>query len=564
MKIRQLLIESMIVLSLITALVITITSIEIHYNISKSYRNLANQYLDSTFQIYKNQITGDLLIGDHHLLKALLSEIVIDRKISADLTYKDWRITKQVGAPSSEFKKYRILLGGGEVAIVKFYLPENFRHNNLFNTLVLSLLFEALVLSFGFFYLWHRFNRNLLKPLDNLAQNLEPERLNMHQLEPYALKEIHDLGDTLKSMQNNIQEKARFEAESKTAKQVGHDIRSPLASLTLLFSNLSHIPENYRVLMQSAIQRISDIANDLNSRAQVKAEKPALGLIEPVMISSLIDAVVSEKRIQYRDKGYVQIDVHLKQAYGLFTKVNSQEIKRVLSNLIDNSVEAFGNLRAHHVEIAVSKVENDLLITINDDGKGIPSHVLKYIGIRGYSYGKENCGSSGSGLGVNDAIEKIESYGGRFRIESKEYQGTRVSISLPACKTPSWFVDGIYLQDIDSIIIMDDDRSIHDLWQDRFDKIGADKVLTHYFSGSEFSEFISGVSEKRLEKTLLLIDYQLLNQNMTGLDLIKQFQLNKHAILVTSYDDSHIRSLAQKLGVRIIPKGIAAFVPILY
>ncbi|MFX6861644.1 hypothetical protein ABTH25_19975, partial [Acinetobacter baumannii] len=62
--------------------------------------------------------------------------------------------------------------------------------------------------------------------------------------------------------------KALFEAEAKSAKQVSHDIRSPLASLTLLLSDMSELEEEKRNLMRSVIQRISDIANSFYDKAQ--------------------------------------------------------------------------------------------------------------------------------------------------------------------------------------------------------------------------------------------------------------------------------------------------------
>jgi len=55
----------------------------------------------------------------------------------------------------------------------------------------------------------------------------------------------------------------------------------------------------------------------------------------------------------------------------------------------------------------------------------------------------------------------------------------------------------------------------------------------------------------------------VLNQNCTGLDLIKELGIANQAVLVTSYyEDSKIKTQTEKNGIKMIPKGMVAFVPI--
>ena len=59
------------------------------------------------------------------------------------------------------------------------------------------------------------------------------------------------------------------------------------------------------------------------------------------------------------------------------------------------------------------------------------------------------------------------------------------------------------------------------------------------------------------------MDYELLGQSKTGLDLIEFHQLQNRAILVTSrYDEKPILERCNKIGVKLIPKGMAPLVPI--
>ena len=60
-----------------------------------------------------------------------------------------------------------------------------------------------------------------------------------------------------------------------------------------------------------------------------------------------------------------------------------------------------------------------ILISIVDNGKGIPGHVVKKIGEKGFSYGKTNQ-ASGNGLGFYHAKEKINSFNRRMLGREKQ------------------------------------------------------------------------------------------------------------------------------------------------
>jgi len=62
---------------------------------------------------------------------------------------------------------------------------------------------------------------------------------------------------------------------------------------------------------------------------------------------------------------------------------------------------------------------------------------------------------------------------------------------------------------------------------------------------------------------LFLVDYEFVNSKETGLDLIEQLDLKKQAILVTSrYEEQEIRERVRNLGLKIIPKNFAPYIPI--
>ena len=133
--------------------------------------------------------------------------------------------------------------------------------------LILPLIVEIFVLLCGFLFLLRRVKQGLINPLDQLVCNLNQNRVEQLTFPEHTVSELKNLLKTLKKITADIRKKAQYEAESIAAKQVAHDICSPLACLNLLSSDMAVLPEQQRILVRSAIQRITDIVNILHHRS---------------------------------------------------------------------------------------------------------------------------------------------------------------------------------------------------------------------------------------------------------------------------------------------------------
>lgn len=356
---------------------------------------------------------------------------------------------------------------------------------------------------------------------------------------------------------------------SKLASQVAHDIRSPLAALTMISNSLSEISEPKRILVRNSINRINDIANSLLNRGkkEISSHQP---VAEPtsadtIMISSLIEDVVSEKRIHYGNDIHIVLESNIQKAYGLFISGNSSELKRVLSNLINNSYEAIKSPNGR-IAINVGSSENEVQIHIVDNGQGMPPQILSRLGEMGLSYGKEYT-SSGSGLGIYHAKKTVEHFSGTFEVESGEGVGTHINLSFPKARTPDWFVSELKLVAGQTLVICDDDSSIHGLWTGRLHSLTVQGPLINDLHFSSEADILQWFSKSRPsnDTIIFLIDYEFLNSSKTGLDIIEELGIASQSILVTSrYEEGHIKERCNGLGVRLIPKGLAGLVPIVF
>jgi len=364
-------------------------------------------------------------------------------------------------------------------------------------------------------------------------------------------------------LQKNQDEMKRMESLAQTASQVSHDIRSPLAALDMAIKEANELPEDLRLIIRSSVSRIRDIANNLLSKnraqksgeAEVAQEKK----IETILLSSAIESLVSEKRMQFRSKLGVQIDFDITtESYGLFSKVELREFKRILSNLINNSVEALkegGNVR-----VALTSAQDKVEIKVSDNGKGIPPEILSKIGQKGETFGK----AEGNGLGLYHARTTLESWGGGLKFESTVGVGTTIIITLLKSEAPSWFVRELKFKSDSRIVVIDDDSSIHQIWDGRFQSsIPADaKIEVVHLSTPELARewFKENGNNKA---TTYLVDFEFLGSDSNGLKLISELGIEKDSHLVTSrYEEEHILKKCLESNIPLIPKNLSAFVPI--
>jgi hypothetical protein len=172
----------------------------------------------------------------------------------------------------------------------------------------------------------------------------------------------------------------------------------------------------------------------------------------------------------------------------------------------------------------------------------------------GFSFNKKN----GAGLGLYYARQQIQQIKGEITLQSKINVGTTVTIKLPKSDFPAWFCKSIDVHSNANILVLDDDQSIHDAWTERL-KSMSDISISHFYKASDLVS-----SDIPIKADVYLVDYELLNDNINGLDFIEKLKLAKCAVLVTScFEDKVLRARCEKLNVKIIPKPFVPYIPII-
>lgn len=396
---------------------------------------------------------------------------------------------------------------------------------------------------------------------------LNPLRQGLNSTAPLDIYEMDELRRKNLAHIQLVQEKSVADAMIGLASQVAHDIRSPLAALDAALKNTAELPEERRVMVRLAVNRIRDIANNLlekNRRQPGTAsddDKSDGEVLEIRLLSSLIDSVVSEKRLQFTSKPGISIDFSPAHgSYGLFANIQPVEFGRLLSNLVNNAVDALGD--NGKVSVGLAHENTHIILTISDTGKGIPPEILKKLGQKGETHGK----TGGSGLGLFHAKTSVKSWGGSFNITSEPGKGTVVSIELPKAEPPAYFVGELKLAPGSQVVVLDDDPGVHLIWRGRFESARTKdhNIEEYFFTKPEQLRLWVKENPDMRAKAVYLLDYELSGHNETGLSLAEELNLCDRTILVTSRsEEPQIIAECIRLGVRMIPKGLSGFVPVL-
>ena len=406
----------------------------------------------------------------------------------------------------------------------------------------LNIISEAffLVIVFLFFimilFFWQKRQKkeianNLLHPILNFKEliiNNPRDLLKIQSLKnDFQTEELVSLVDNYEMMTKLItqQEKelvafTKDKTAIEIAKLVAHDIRSPLESLnSIISSELSIHPENKDLMIQS-INRINNISNTLLSRAKNKTMNNS-------EVISIIRMLIQEK--EKTSKVHIQLNTSLNTALAY---ANENELARILSNILTNSLEAIYNQESGFVKINVDDDGDFWMIVISDNGSGIRPEDLDKIGSKGLSFGEKV--QTGNGLGLYSAINYLKSVGGLFSIQSVYGSGTTIKLKILKQENAA-----IHARNFQHVLI-DNDKLIHKLWEKYFKKF--DLQLNLY---SDLETLKSDIN-RYAPLTRFYIDYDL--DDCTGADVINYLSKLgfKELYLASGYEQTDFSHLDVK------------------
>ncbi len=219
---------------------------------------------------------------------------------------------------------------------------------------------------------------------------------------------------------------------------VSHEFRTPLTAIqgfaeTLLGGALDD-PANRRrfvEIIRDQAARLARLTEDLLKLSRIEAGKLELEF-RPVSVYHLVESCLVTAKLKAVPK-HLALDVRLPE--GLPTvRGDSNRLQEVLQNLLDNAVQY--TPRGGRIQVSVSCVDNQAVITVADTGIGIPQAEQVRIFERFYRVDADRSREAGgTGLGLSIARHIVEAHGGRLWVESAVGEGSRFHFNLPAARS---------------------------------------------------------------------------------------------------------------------------------
>lgn len=227
----------------------------------------------------------------------------------------------------------------------------------------------------------------------------------------------------------------RAEETRKTqfVSDVSHELRTPLTAIrgaaeTLLDGGVS--PEDQeRFLSTIALEaeRLTRLANDLLQLQRIEGATGELTLRRvDLRLAAERAAAMLEPLIE--DRG-VTLEV---QGEAPTVLGDVDRLQQVVANLVDNASRIVGS--GGRVLVELSSSEGDALLTVLDNGPGVPAEDLPRLFDRFYRADTSRTRTSGGGAGLGLAIVRaiVSAHGGTIDAHNLEDGGSRFSVRLPA------------------------------------------------------------------------------------------------------------------------------------
>ncbi|GGG29490.1 hypothetical protein GCM10011344_32950 [Dokdonia pacifica] len=258
----------------------------------------------------------------------------------------------------------------------------------------------------------------------------EEEIINLNKnLEAKVIERTQQLTEALAA------EKELNELKTKFLSLVSHEFKTPLSGI-LTSATLAgkytkeeqqEKREKHLKTIQGKVKYLNTIIDDFLSIERLQSGKVNYKFTS-FPISKIFDEVIYDANMHLKDG---QIIKYPKNATDVIIEFDEKILELILTNLIHNAVKYSSENST--VEIILEKNENQLKITINDEGIGIPDKEQKFIFGR-YFRAENALTNQGTGIGLNIVKSHLENLGGTISFQSKENVGSAFTIHIPLIK----------------------------------------------------------------------------------------------------------------------------------
>ena len=267
------------------------------------------------------------------------------------------------------------------------------------------------------------------------------------QLEHKIEERTRELHDTVKELKAEVIKRLEIESQIKESLQkerelnelktkflslVSHEFKTPLSgiltSATLAGKYTQTEQQDKRdkhlKIIRAKVKYLTNILNDFLSIERLETGKVSYNY-SVFPLSKVINEVIYDANMLLKEGQHIHYPEGIDP---IMVNFDEKILELALSNLLNNAIKYSGENT--DIKIGVETAENNLAITISDQGMGIPLSEQKHIFNR-YFRAENALLTQGTGIGLNIVKNHLENLGGTIKFSSQEGKGSTFSITIP-------------------------------------------------------------------------------------------------------------------------------------
>ena len=254
-----------------------------------------------------------------------------------------------------------------------------------------------------------------------------------HRAEVPGRDEIAQLAQEFNSLTDRLQ--TTENARRRFVSDASHELKTPLAAIRLLTDS---ILQTENIDRETAREFVTDIGQEAERLSRITEDLLRLTRLDsnvlerPVVVDALpvLEQVMRMMSLVAQEK---QVELTYTAEPGCTVLATPDELHQVIYNLTDNAVKYTGAGGA--VQVALSRREENVILTVADNGTGIPEEDLPRIFERFYRVDKARSrAAGGTGLGLSIVSDTVKRRGGTVEAANRPEGGSVFTVRWPAAK----------------------------------------------------------------------------------------------------------------------------------
>ena len=309
------------------------------------------------------------------------------------------------------------------VAAVRLTLPEYDVDDEIQATLVWLAIFVVSVMVAAALIAW-LLARSITAPLRELSDVAEalPEDLHLRASESRGPSEVRKVAGALNQTAGRLD--GMLERTRRVAADASHHLRTPLTGVRLRLENIEDTASNPETVNEAraAISEVDRLTRRIDQVLALARSDSGMQPAVPTDPASVVLARIAEAEPLADERG---VTIHVDTGETPIMNAQPGALERVIDELMANAL----TYARSRVDVALHMREGNLVLSVADDGPGVPNEELTAVFER-FTRGS-NAAAGGSGLGLALVQETARHAGGDASAQIGPHGGLEITVTFP-------------------------------------------------------------------------------------------------------------------------------------